>query len=82
MNPVLRTCGDPYPVSHPYPRAALILATSPKVVNAPLVTPQAHDILAERMIEIVQRAGAAVMQSWDFDLGLEPRRHQSGVNSS
>ena len=31
----------------------------PKLVNAPLVTPQAHDILAERMIEIVQRVGAA-----------------------
>jgi hypothetical protein len=33
---VLLTCGDPYPVSHPYPRATLIVATSPplpKLVN-------------------------------------------------
>jgi hypothetical protein len=57
---VLCPCGDPYPVSHPYPRATLIVGNEPpKLVNAPLVTPQAHDILAERMIEIVQRVGAA-----------------------
>jgi hypothetical protein len=59
------------------------LPNGEKLVDGSLVTLQAHDILAARMIEIVQRRGELpVMQSWDFDLGLESHRHQGGANSS